>query len=167
MAFAPTAIGGAAAVRFGIKRNHDWVWLPSLATAATTMIPTKAEIDAGTLLTCAVESMSGFSVSDTYAEASDLCSDVNGKVWDGSSVDDSSIVFYMASDENDALDFFASGDDGYIVHAPYGLSGGKPAWVWAVTVGTVFPGTGTSGFSLAPVAFAPRAVKKVTLPADT
>jgi hypothetical protein len=165
MAFTPTQIGGIDADRYGIKKNTEWVFVPTIADADFAL--TEAELNAGSNLTCAIEALNGFNVSPRYAELQDMCSDVDGKVFDGASLDDSSISFYLAEDDNDALDFFTVGDAGYLVHAPRGLISTARAWVWKVEVSVVTPTVATAGGSMGSVGFAVTALRKIDLPTET
>lgn len=172
MAFSPTALGGVDADRFAVKKNQGWLWIAWADLAdQTDFVPTESEITGGQDLTCAVEALNGFSGSPRFAELPDLCSDVDPKVPDGVSLDDSSISFYLASDADDALSFFTAGDEGVIYHCPYGnfLDGSaaeKPAWAWKSTVAFVSPTVATAGGAMGTVSFGVLALRKVTLPAE-
>ncbi|HEY9371536.1 hypothetical protein [Streptomyces sp.] len=166
MAFTPTALAGAGATRFGVKKNLELVSLPAIA--ATTLIPTQVEINAGTNLTCAIQATSGFTASDTWAELPDLCSDFTGKVWNGASLADSSITFYLdESAANDAYDYYSTGDVVRILQCPWGLAGLKKAITWVMEIGSVLPPIATEGASLVVVNMAPRTMAKIALPAET
>lgn len=173
MAYAAPVLGGVDADRFGVKKNQGWLWIVTIADT-TNFVPTEAEINAATSrdLTCSVQAFTGFSGSPRYAELPDLCSDVDGKVADGVSLDDSSITFYLASDNDDALDDFSEGDTGYIYHCPYGqfsdaTAASKPAWSWKAEVSFVTPTVATAGGAMGVVSYGILARRKVTLPAST
>lgn len=166
MAFTPPALGGVDTDRFGYKNNRGMVWLPDIADTSG-LVPTEAEINAGTDFTCSVQAISGFAISPRYAELQDLCSDVDGKVFDGASLDDSAITFYLAQDEDDAMGFFTKGDQGFVLDCPYGFAGLKRAWVWKSEVSAVTPTVATSGGAMGTVAYAITAVRQITLPAET
>jgi hypothetical protein len=167
MAFNPTAVGGIDTDRYGTKFNADYVWLPTIANQ-TTFTPTEAEINLGKLLTPAIAAINGFNVTPRYEELPDLVSVVDPKVPAGSSVDDSALTFYLASDDDDALDFFNQGDLGYIIHCPRGLEGGYRSWVWKVEVSVVLPTVAMTGGSMGVVGFGTLgAPKKIDLPAET
>lgn len=165
MAFTPTAIGGQDVDRYGWKKNREIVWLPAIA--ATTLIPTEVEINAGSNLTCAIEALNGFNVSPRYAELQDMCSDVDGKVFDGASLDDSSISLYLATDDDDALDFFTVGDNGFILDCPRGLVGEARAFVWKSEVSSSTPAMATAGGAMGTVGYAVTAYRKIALPIET
>ncbi len=173
MTYAPTALGGVDADRFGVKKNQGWLWIAAAdLTDTTDFVPTESEINGGQDLTCSVQAFTGFTGSPRYAELPDLCSDVDGKVADGVSLDDSAITFYLATDFQDALDFFTEGDRGYVYHAPYGqFSDGSaastPAFAWSAEVSFVTPTVAIAGGAMGVVSFGVLARRKVTLPAET
>jgi hypothetical protein len=165
MPFTPTDIGGIDIERYGYKFNADWVWVPVIAAAS--LIPTQAEINAGRKLTKAVAGINGFNVTARYDELPDLTSQVDPKVPAGSSVDDSSLNFYLANDDDDALDFFTVGDDGYILECPRGLHGLYRAWVWKVEVSVVLPVVAMTGGAIGTVGFGTLgAPRQIDLPAE-
>lgn len=166
MAFTPTALAGAGSTRFGVKKNLQLLALPEVADTET-MVPDETEINAGTDLTCAIQATSGFTASDTFTDLPDLCSDVTGKIWDGATLADSSMTFYLdESGTGDAFDFFSTGDTVYVYQCPWGAVGEARAVAWAMTIGSVLPVIAISGPSLVVVNMAPRAMAVVTLPAE-
>lgn len=167
MAFTPTLLGGGPADRYGYKFNRTMLWLATIVS--TTYTPTEAEINAASSrdLTEGIQAINGFSVSPRYAELQDIRSQVDGKVPDGSSLDDSSLVFYQATDDLDALDFFTAGDDGFIVDCPRGLVGSARAYTWKVEVSAVTPTVATSGGAMGTVAFGVLDMKPIILPIPT
>jgi hypothetical protein len=176
MPYSPTALGGIDADRFGVKKNTGWLWIADGGLTDTTDFdPTEDEINSTTNsrdLTCSVQGFTGFTGSPRYAEAQDLCSDVDGKVADGVSLDDSSISFYLATDAADALAYFDEGDRGYVYHSPYGrfdtgTAAGKVAWAWKAEVSFVTPSPAMAGHAMGVVSFGILARRKVTLPAAT
>lgn len=172
MPYSPTALGGIDADRFGVKKNTGWLWIPDPIADTTNFVPTETEINGGQDLTCSVQGFTGFTGSPRYAELPDLCADVDGKVADGVSLDDSSISFYLAQDFQDALDFFTEEDLGYVYHAPYGrFSDGSaastPAWAWRAQVSFVTPTPAMAGGAMGVVSYGVLARRKVTLPAET
>jgi hypothetical protein len=172
MAYAPDALGGIDVDRFAVKKNQGWLWIPiEDITDDTGLVPTEAEVNLGQDLTCAIEGLNGFSGSPRFAELQDLCSDVDGKVPDGVSLDDSSISFYLAKSAVDALSFFTRGDEGVIYHCPYGnfqdgTAAEKPAWAWKSVVSFVSPTVATAGGAMGNVAYGVVALREVTLPAE-
>lgn len=173
MTYSPTSLGGVSADRFGVKKNTGWLWIADGDLAdATDFVPDESEINGGQDLTCSVQGTTGFTGSPRYAELPDLCADVDGKVPDGVSLDDSSISFYLARDNMDALSFFTEGDLGYVYHAPYGRfddgsAAETPAWGWKAEVSFVSPTPAMAGGAMGVVSFGILDRRKVTLPAET
>lgn len=160
-----STLTGAGSTRFGVKKNLQLLWLTAVADPSA---PTEAEIEAGVEITGAVSETAGFDASDNYAELPDLVSDFSGKVWNGASLSDSSMTFWLDSTAvGDAYDTFTTGDEGYVLQCPWGLEDAKPALLWSMTVGSVLPPISTSGASIVVVALAPRSLNKVTLPTST
>lgn len=157
MPYTPTPLGGQSADRFSVLGTAVWLWLPAVAAPETG--PAEAEINAGTILQCAAQDITGFSVSSTFTNTPDLCNTIDGKVFDGSTVDDSSMTFYNARTAVDAKAFFTALQVGFILHAPYGLpeTGGetRPGDLWPVTVGSVTSLPMMRGASATRVDFAP------------
>ena len=167
MPFIPTAIDGFGAKRFGVRGNTEFLWIETIVDT-TTLVPTEAEINTGTDLTCAIGAINGFTVSDQYSDLPDLCSTVTGRVKDGASLSDSSLSLYLSNDgSGDGWDVFADGDQGYLYHCPSGIEGGQRAQAWAMTVGSVLPAIAMTGGALVNVSFSPTATEKVTLPAES
>jgi hypothetical protein len=176
MPYTPSSIGGVAADRFGVKKNTGWLWIASAGlTDTTNFVPTEVEINNTTNardLTCAVAGFTGFTGSPRYAELADLCADVDGKVPDGVSLDDSSLSFYLARDGDDALGFFDEEDLGYIYHAPYGRfddgsAAETRAYAWKAEVSFVTPTPAMAGGAMGVVSYGILDRREVTLPAAT
>lgn len=176
MAYSPTSLGGVSADRFGVKKNTGWLWINEDGLAdVTNFVPTQDEINDTTNtrdLTCSVQGITGFTGSPRYAELPDLCADVDGKVPDGVSLDDSSISFYLSRDEADALGFFNEEDVGYVYHAPYGrfddgTAAETRAYAWKAEVSFVTPTPATAGGAMGVVSFGILNRATVTLPAET
>lgn len=172
MPYNPIPLGGVDADRFAVKRNQGWLWIATVADTVN-FVPTQVEINAATSsdLTCSVQGFTGFTGSPRYSELPDLCSDVDGKVPDGVSLDDSSISFYLAADFQDALDFFTEEDTGFVYHCPYGQfadasAANKPAYAWKAQVSFVTPTVAMAGGAMGVVSYGILARRKVTLPAS-
>lgn len=155
MPYSPAPLS-ATDTRFSTLGNAVWLWLPDVAGTE----PVEAEINAGTVLQCTSSDITGFNVSPTFTNTPDLCNFVDGKVFDGSTVDDSSITFYNSLAADDAKQFFTTLQEGFVMHAPYGLPdvGGTelPGDLWPSTVGTVVSVPAMRGASMTRVDFAPR-----------
>jgi len=147
-----TQLGGAKDQRYSPRSVSKWYWIDRADVAGAT--PTRTDIDTdGVDLTRAIASISGFTESSNFTEVPDLAEHRSGKILDGISLEDGSMSFYGARDGNDASVFFAVGDLGYILHLPQGDVATKKMHQYAVEVGSVSPGTATSGAQLVDVAF--------------
>lgn len=111
------------------------VYLPTIA--ATTMIPTSAEVTAGTNLTREVDDIAGWTKSTTFLETKDAASRVRPKIAGAVSLEDSSITFNGSKNGIDARTIFAPDQEGYILIADAGLGAGKKADIFPIAVGTV------------------------------
>lgn len=164
MAFTPTALGGGPSVRYGYKFNRVMLWIATIADPDYAVTETEINDTTSRDLTPAIQAINGFSVSPRYAELPDIQSQFDGKVPDGASLDDSSLVLYQASDDDDALDFFTAGDDGYVLDCPRGLVGEARAYVWKAEVSAVTPTLATSGGAMGTVSFGVLDMKPIVLP---
>ncbi len=160
---APTPIPGGN--RFSPRGVRKVYALP--AVAAATLIPTRAEINAGTDLTPQISSMGGFAESANFVETPDLVSQFNGKIVDGVSAEDPTVGFYGSKDGADASDFFDRGQTWFIVVCNYGDAAGRPADVFPTEVGSVAPPLEMSGAFNINVAFSitDEPARRVALPA--
>jgi len=111
------------------------VFLPTIA--ATTYVPTTAEIAAGTDLTKEVDDIAGWSYSTNFIETKDASSRISPKLAGRVSLDDSSITFNGSSNGTDARTVFTVDQAGYILMADAGLGTGKKGEVFPVSVGSV------------------------------
>jgi hypothetical protein len=163
---APTAkLGGAQANRFSPRGVEKWYWLDRTAVADPATI-TRLEIDAGTDLTPAIASVSGFTESANFTETPDLLQHRTGKILDGISQEDGSMSYYGSRDGADASTFYAVQELGYIMHLPYGDVAANKYDLFTVEVGSVSPSTATTGAKMVDVAFGLNAVaRNLALPA--
>ena len=163
MAFAPAPIGGIDVDRYGVKFDADWVWLPVVAGGD----PTESEINAGWLLTGAVAAVAGFNITPVYDDIPDVTQEANPRIFVGGSLDPSVISFYLAGDDDDALEVFTEGDTGFVLHCPAGLDYEARAWLWPVEVSAAAPMPSMTGAALGVIAFANVAAPdRVILPAE-
>lgn len=160
---APVAkLGGAKDKRFSPRSVSKWYWVDTDPIGATV---SRTELDAGTDVTEAIASVSGFSETANFTETPDLGSHRSGKILDGISLDDGSITFYAARDGVDAGSFFAMGDLGHLYHLPYGDADGLPMEHFAVEVGSVSRGTETTGAKNVTVSYGLNEKTDETVPA--
>lgn len=109
--------------------------------------------------------MSGFTESANFTETPDLVSHRTGKILDGISQEDGTISFYASRDGNDASVFYTIGDLGYVLHFPYGDETGLKYDLFTTEVGSVSPGTATTGAKMVDVSYGLNAVSRnVTVP---
>lgn len=121
--------------RYANFDNTVIYFVPTIA--ATTMIPTKAEIDAGTDLTGEISDVSGFTVSGSDIDAPDLKSEFVSKVPGRTSAEDSSLTFYADEVGNDARDVLPYKTTGYIVIMHGGYVATQPMDVFPIRVRSV------------------------------
>jgi hypothetical protein len=84
------------------------------AVVATTNIPTRVEINAGTDITCEIAAYTGFTPSPSYIETPDMCSQIAGKIVGRLSMDDSTIDFYADREGVDVRDDITDGDEKWL-----------------------------------------------------
>ena len=161
-----TAIGGVPSDdRYGVKGESDWLYIPAVAAPPTL---DETEVEAGDLLTEAIQNIEGFNVTDTFTPAQDLSGGVSGNIWDGATVDGSALTFYKVRGGSDASSLFTAGQLGYILHLPEGLADNAEGKLWPISrVGSVRPVAAISGYSLVRVSFGLNAPFDVTLPVST
>lgn len=113
-------------------------WLSALADAD--LVPTRAELDAGTDLTPSLEAVSGWTESTAFTDVYTLDSRRGTKIAGRISIADSSLTFTTdkSADNNveDELSWDLD-DDGFIVMLDHGDVAATPCRVFAVTVGSI------------------------------
>jgi hypothetical protein len=100
-------------MRFNRKGTTKIYYLPTIA--ATTLIPTSAEITAGTDYTQQINGIDGWSLENQPIETPDMASTFVSKIGGDDSAADSSITFYEDSTLDDIESDLAKGTSGYIV----------------------------------------------------
>lgn len=120
--------------RFIPQGTSKYLWLPTVT--ATTGIPTRAELDAGTDLTGEVAVITGFSTQGGTVDVPDALSRFTKRVPGPITADDSSITFYGTKDaeEDDARSVFTRDLTGYIVIMDAGDVTGALAEIFDVVV---------------------------------
>ena len=116
---AATTLG--ATTRFIEPGTTQYYWVPTIT--ATTHIPTRAELDAGTDLTAEINSVDGFTVTSNSVDAPDFGKRFTPKVDGLITADDSSMTFYRSSDSDDVRSVLTRDLKGYIVMFPEGDDG--------------------------------------------
>jgi hypothetical protein len=112
--------------RRGVTR---FVACPSVLNPAA---PTRAEIDAGTVLTNIV-GIGGFQVARSFIDTPDLDSDFTGNVAGERKAGDSSLTFKDVRGDTTNRDVLAEGNDLVMIYMPYGDVPGERCETWPVT----------------------------------
>jgi hypothetical protein len=119
--------------RFNRKGTSRFHFLPTIA--AETLIPTGAEISAGTDYSGQITAVDGFSIENTPIETPDMASTFVSKIGGDDSAPDSSWTMYEDSTADDIENDLAKGTSGYVVIFSKGLTtGAKGMDVFPVTV---------------------------------
>ena len=119
--------------RFNRKGVTRIYFVPTIAS--TSLIPTDAEITAGTDYTAQINAIDGFSLENTPIETPDMASTFVSKIGGDDSAADSSLTFYEDSALDDIETDLAKGTSGYIVIFSKGKTpGAKGMDVYPVTV---------------------------------
>jgi hypothetical protein len=95
--------------------------------AATTLIPTTAEVTAGVDLTPSVAELNGFSFSNSPIPTPDMASTFTSNIPGEDTADESSIMFYEDTVTNTLQTTLAKGVSGYILIYFAGIAGASPA----------------------------------------
>ncbi|MFJ3043603.1 phage tail tube protein [Streptomyces tendae] len=120
-------------MRFNRKTLTRIYFVPTIA--ATTLIPTDAEITAGTDYTDQINAIDGWSLENTPIETPDMGSTFVSKIGGDDSAADSSLTFYEDSTLDDVETELAKGTSGFVVIFSKGkTAGNKGMDVFPVTV---------------------------------
>jgi hypothetical protein len=119
--------------RFNRKGTTKIYWLPTIAAA--TLIPTSAEITAGTDYTQQINAIDGWSLENSPIETPDMASTFVSKIGGDDSAADSSLTFYEDSALDDIETDLAKGTSGFVVIFSKGkTAAAKGMDVYPVTV---------------------------------
>lgn len=121
-----------ASTRYFPRGTSKCYYVPSIA--ASTLTPTRAELNAGTDLSPQLADWSGFSVTGEQIDTPDLATTFNSKIPGATSAEESSLTMYSSKDGVDSRTLLARSVTGYIVWMPGGDVSGYKASVWPVTV---------------------------------
>lgn len=123
--------------RFIPQGVSKYYWVPTIV--ATTGIPTRTELDAGTDLTGEVAVITGFSTTGGQVDVPDALSRFTKRVPGSITADDSSITFYGTKDPTgeDVRALLTRDQTGYIVIMDAGDVTGALAESFPVTVTSV------------------------------
>ncbi|MFC9497643.1 hypothetical protein [Streptomyces sp. NPDC056982] len=100
-------------MRFNRKGITKVYLVPTIASTA--LLPTTAEITAGTDLTDGINAIDGFTLENSPIETPDMASTFVSKIGGDDSAADSSLTFYEDSVLDDTETDLAKGTTGYIV----------------------------------------------------
>lgn len=100
-------------MRFNRKGVTQVKFLPTIA--ATTLIPTRAEITAGTEYTGQIAAIDGWSLENQPIETPDMASTFVSKIGGDDSAADSSLTFYEDDTLDDVETDLAKGTEGFVV----------------------------------------------------
>lgn len=119
--------------RFNRKGVTKIQFLPTVVSTA--LLPTRAEITAGTDLTPAIAAIEGFSIENQPIETPDMASTFVSKISGDDSAADSSLTLYEDEIADDHETDLAKGTDGFIAIFSKGdIAAGKGLDVYPVTV---------------------------------
>ncbi|MFF1358748.1 hypothetical protein [Streptomyces sp. NPDC058297] len=100
-------------MRFNRKGITKIYFVPTIASTA--LLPTTAEITAGTDLTDGINGIDGFTLENSPIETPDMASTFVSKIGGDDSAADSSLTFYEDSELDDIETSLAKGTTGYVV----------------------------------------------------
>lgn len=124
-------------MRFMRKGTTKFFFVPTIASA--TLIPTAAEVIAGTNITPAMNEVNGFNFSNDTIETRDMDTTFVGNIPGEDTAEDSNLVFYEDKTTNPIKTALAKGTSGFVVIFFAGIAGAAPAAgddadVWPVIV---------------------------------
>lgn len=126
------------AARFMRKGITRFYFAPTIASA--TLVPTAAEVNAGTRLDTQLSDINGFSFSNSPINTPDMSTTFVGSMNGEDTIDSSSLTFYELKGATDTIhDAQPKNSSGYMVIFYAGLAGATPAAgdkadVWPLTV---------------------------------
>lgn len=128
--------------RFLRRGTTRFYYVPTIASA--TLVPTTAEVTAGTRLDGQINEVNGFTFGNNPINAPDFSTSFVPQVAGEDTSEDSSLTFYEDSTSNPIRTLLAKGVTGFIVIFKAGTAGATPAAgdkadVWPVTVGSNAP----------------------------
>lgn len=123
------------AQRFFQPGNVGVLFLPTIVAA--NLVPTAAEVTAGTDVTRELDDWSGWTVSTAFLETKDASTVLRPQLAGAVTFEGSSMTFNGSKNGTDARTVFTRGQSGYIIIGDAGVQTGKKADVYPVTVGAV------------------------------
>lgn len=121
-------------MRKGITRFY---FVPTIADAG--LVPTVAEITAGTRLDAQLAEVNGFNFENNPIQTPDMSTPFVSNIPGEDAAEDSSLTFYEDDTSNPISAALAKGTTGYVVIFPRGIAGASPAIadecdVWPIQV---------------------------------
>lgn len=95
------------------RGTSKFYFVPTIA--ATTMIPTRAELSAGTQFTSHIAAMDGWTVANQEIDTPDMADTYDSTIPGSDKADSSSFTFYEDEEDADLEETFAKGTVGYVV----------------------------------------------------
>ena len=102
--------------------------------AATNLVPTRAELNAGTNLSVEINDLNGWMVQSDLIDVQSLSEAFQSKIAGTLSSPDSSLTFYTSKNGSDVRSLLPRGTTGYVVFCDGGDIGGNKAEVYPVEV---------------------------------
>ncbi len=130
-----------AAVRFFPTGTTRYVWIPTIA--ATTLIPTRAEIDAGTDLSVDLAEVSGWTVSSDLIDTPDINKRFTSRIPGRITAEDSSLTFYEDLVGDDVRALLPRDEVGFVARMGGGDVAGSLMDIFPVTVSSLSKNEGT------------------------
>jgi hypothetical protein len=123
--------------RFMRKGITRWYFVPSIASGS--LVPTAAEVNAGTRVDGQLAEVNGFSFQNNPIMVPDMSTTYTSQIGGEDSSDDSSMVFYEDQTSNPIRTALAKGTAGFMVIFKSGVAGASPAAgdkadVWPTTI---------------------------------
>ncbi len=135
--------------RFFIRGKTKVVACPTVANLAA---PTRAEINAGTVLNlpgtyvhAGLVEMSGFEAASEFIDVPDAATDFTGKIAGRKTAGEPMMRFYEDDASSTIRTALAEGTSGYVIRMPYGDVPTKRCEVYPVTIASVNTSQLTSG----------------------
>lgn len=114
------------------RRGKTRIWfLPAVSNKSA---PSSAEITAGTELTGSIQAISGFQLANTPISTPDLQTTFNSEIPGEDAAGNSSLTMYDDDASSAVKTALAKNTAGFLLFGPYGITTGKRAEVWPVTV---------------------------------
>jgi hypothetical protein len=135
------AIAMTPAVRYFPTGITRYLYLPAIVAA--TLIPTRAEMNAGTDLSTDLAEVSGFTVSSDLIDTPDINTRFTSRIPGRITAEDSSLVFYADKVGDDVRALLPRDETGYIVRLSAGDVAASMGSTFPITVSSISEQAGT------------------------